>query len=82
MADKAGISDVVLESALTTIQDCAVQSSLGPMATREHKEMLGQTDLAIAHLRRMWKQELTAFATGQTQKKWPRPSSLWEALGV
>jgi hypothetical protein len=65
---------------LTTVQDCVVQSSLGPMATREHKEMLGQTDLAIAHLRRMWKQELTAFANGKPQRDWKRPNSLWSAL--
>ena len=50
------------------------------MATREHKEMLGQTDLAIAHLRRMWKEELTAFANGRPLRDWKRPNSLWEAL--
>jgi hypothetical protein len=65
---------------LVTVQDCAVQASLGPMATREHKEILGQTDLAIAHLRRMWKQELTAFANGKPLRDWKRPDSLWSAL--
>jgi 5,5'-dehydrodivanillate O-demethylase oxygenase subunit len=65
---------------LTTVQDCVVQASLGPMATREHKEMLGQTDLAIAHLRRMWKEELTAFANGKKLRDWKRPKSLWSAL--
>ncbi len=65
---------------LTTIQDCTVMASLGPMTTREHKEMLGQTDLAIAHLRRLWKQELQAFAAGEKLRDWKRPASLWEAL--
>jgi hypothetical protein len=65
---------------LTTVQDCVVQASLAPIATREHKEMLGQTDLAIAHLRRMWKQELTAFASGKPLRDWKRPASLWSAL--
>jgi 5,5'-dehydrodivanillate O-demethylase len=65
---------------LTTIQDCAVQSSLGPMASREHFEMLGQTDLGIAMLRRFWKQELQAFAAGRKLRDWKRPDSLWEAL--
>jgi 5,5'-dehydrodivanillate O-demethylase oxygenase subunit len=67
-------------SALTTVQDCTVMASLGPMASREHKEMLGQTDLAIAHLRRLWKQELQAFAAGDELRPWKRPASLWEAL--
>ena len=67
-------------SFLTTIQDCTVMASLGPMASREHKEMLGQTDLAIAHLRRLWKQELQAFAAGRPLRDWKRPKSLWEAL--
>jgi hypothetical protein len=66
---------------LTTVQDCVVQSSMGPMASREHKEMLGQTDLAIAHLRRFWKQELTALAAGKPLREWKRPKSLWSALG-
>ncbi len=68
-------------ASLTTIQDCTVMTSMGPMTTREHKEMLGQTDLAIAHLRRLWKIELTAFAAGKPLRDWKRPSSLWEALG-
>jgi hypothetical protein len=43
--------------------------------------MLGQTDIGIAHLRRLWKQELTAFAAGQKTREWQRPSSLWPSLG-
>jgi len=65
---------------LTTLQDCTVMSSLGPMASREHHEMLGQTDLAIALLRRLWKQELQDFAAGRKLRDWKRPNSLWEAL--
>jgi hypothetical protein len=64
---------------LTTVQDCVVPASLGSRATREHKAMFGQTDLAIAHLRRMRKQELTAFAKGKPQGDWKRPNSLWSA---
>jgi 5,5'-dehydrodivanillate O-demethylase len=66
---------------LTNVQDCAVMSSMYPMATREHEEILGQTDLAIALLRRLWKQELTAFAAGEKTRAWKRPASLWPTLG-
>lgn len=65
---------------LTNVQDCAVMASMYPMATREHKEMLGQTDRAVALLRRLWKQELTAFVAGQKTRDWKRPASLWPAL--
>lgn len=65
---------------LTTIQDCTVMTSMGPMASRDHKEMLGQTDLGILHLRRLWKQELQAFAAGRELRDWQRPSSLWDAM--
>jgi 5,5'-dehydrodivanillate O-demethylase len=65
---------------LTNVQDCAVMASMYPMATREHHEMLGQTDLAVALLRRLWKQELAAFAAGQKTREWKRPPSLWPAL--
>ena len=65
---------------LTNVQDCAVMASMYPMATREHNEMLGQTDLAIAHLRRLWKDELTAFAAGQKTRAWQRPGTLWPSL--
>ena len=65
---------------LTNVQDCAVMASMYPMATREHKEMLGQTDRAVALLRRLWKQELAAFVAGQKTRDWKRPASLWPAL--
>ena len=39
-----------------------------------------EIDLAIAHLRRMWKQELTAFANGKPLRDWKRRKSLWSAL--
>jgi hypothetical protein len=55
-------------------------TSMGPMASRDHKEMLGQTDLGIVHLRRLWKQELQAFAAGRELRDWQRPSSLWDAM--
>jgi 5,5'-dehydrodivanillate O-demethylase oxygenase subunit len=71
----------IVAGQLTNVQDCAVMSSMYPMATREHNEMLGQTDLGIALLRRLWRQELTAFATGQKTRDWKRPASLWPTLG-
>ena len=71
----------IVGTQLTNVQDCAVMASMYPMATREHNEMFGQTDLGIAHLRRLWKQELTAFAAGQMTREWKRPPSLWPALG-
>ena len=65
---------------LVQVQDCTVMTSLGPMATREHKEMLGQTDVAIALLRRLWKQELQAFAAGRPLQQWKRPDRLWAEM--
>ncbi len=67
---------------LVQIQDCTVMTSLGPMASREHKEMLGQTDLAIALLRRLWKQELQAFAAGLKTREWKRPDMLWGEMSA
>ncbi len=67
-------------SDLVNIQDCTVMTSLEPMADRDYDEMLGQTDLGIAMLRRLWKQELQSFATGGKLTDWPRPATLWSAM--
>ncbi len=67
-------------SDLVNIQDCTVMTSLEPLATREWHETLGQTDLGIVLLRRLWKQELQAFQAGQPQRDWPRPDALWAGV--
>ena len=68
-------------SELTSIQDCTVMASLGPMASREHSERLGRTDVGVALLRRVWTRELRAFAAGQPLKQWKRPDRFWNVLG-
>jgi 5,5'-dehydrodivanillate O-demethylase len=49
------------------------------MASREHEDMLGQGDIGIAWLRRIWARELQAFADGASRKTWTRPEKLWQA---
>jgi 5,5'-dehydrodivanillate O-demethylase len=65
---------------LVNVQDCTVMSSQEPTVGREITEMLGQTDLGIVMLRRIWKRELEAFAAGAPPRTWPRPRSLWSSL--
>jgi 5,5'-dehydrodivanillate O-demethylase len=65
-------------SDLIQLQDCAVMASLSPMASREHKERLGQMDLGIAAARRLWTRELRDFAAGRPPRAWERPARLWE----
>jgi 5,5'-dehydrodivanillate O-demethylase oxygenase subunit len=67
-------------SDLICVQDLSVMASLGPMASREHHEQLGQTDVGVALMRRLWTQELKAFATGGKRREWKRPDSLWEKM--
>jgi hypothetical protein len=60
------------------VQDCAVLCSLGSMADRDFEDMLGQTDLAVASMRRLWTDELRALAAGRPLTKWQRPEALWD----
>jgi 5,5'-dehydrodivanillate O-demethylase oxygenase subunit len=66
-------------SDLIGVQDCAVMASLSPMASRPQDDMLGQSDIGIAWLRRLWTHELQAFAAGTAVKQWDRSARLWEA---
>ena len=67
----------LLGSDLIGVQDCAVMASLSPMADRPHEDMLGQSDIGIAWLRRVWTRELQAFAAGTPGRLWQRPADLW-----
>jgi 5,5'-dehydrodivanillate O-demethylase len=66
---------------LTDLQDCTAMAGLGDIATREHHEFLGRTDLAIVLLRRTWAREIARLARGEPLKDWRRPPNLFEAIG-
>ncbi len=68
------------EFAMVLVQDCAVMAGLSPMASRVHDDLLGPTDVGIAWIRRLWTQELRAFAQGRAPKQWTRPEVLWATL--
>jgi 5,5'-dehydrodivanillate O-demethylase len=69
----------IFGSDLIGLQDCTVMTSIGPMASRAHDDVLGQSDIGIAWLRKLWTRELEAFAAGGSPRCWPRPAALWEA---
>jgi len=62
---------------LTNVQDCAVLTSLGPVAERDFPENTGTTDLSIVMMRRLLVREMTALAQGRPLKEWKRPDYLW-----
>jgi 5,5'-dehydrodivanillate O-demethylase len=66
-------------SDLIQLQDLTVMISLNPMADRPHGDLLGQTDVAVSRMRRLWLQELRNLAAGAPPRDWKRPDYLWEA---
>jgi 5,5'-dehydrodivanillate O-demethylase oxygenase subunit len=69
----------IFGSDLIGLQDCTVMTSIGPMANRQHDDVLGPSDIGIAWLRKLWTRELEVFASGGAPRRWPRPPVLWEA---
>jgi 5,5'-dehydrodivanillate O-demethylase len=83
LAGKRSFTDVkedrsIFGTDLTDVQDLSIMASLNPMASREPTEMLGQSDMGIALLRRVWQRELQAFADGRPLTPWKRPDRMWE----
>ena len=70
--------DEIVGTDMIQVQDCAVLCSLPTMEERNFEDMLGQTDLAVAQMRRMWTEELRALATGRPLTAWQRPTALWD----
>ncbi len=77
MRDLKARSDTMNHFYLTNVQDYAVLASLGPPAQRTFDELLGDTDVSVTLMRRLWLRKLRAFAEGQPLKEWRRPDHLW-----
>lgn len=60
---------------LTSLQDHVAQIGQGRIADREH-ERLGQSDVGIIFMRKLWGRELKAFAERRPCKQWTKPPSL------
>jgi 5,5'-dehydrodivanillate O-demethylase oxygenase subunit len=73
-------SAVQHDAALITIQDLVSLVGLGPIADQPPPERLGRSDVGVIALRKLWAQELQAFAEGRPITRWNRPDSLWEAI--
>ena len=58
---------------LFQVQDNVVLMGQGPIADRDN-ERLGQSDIPIILLRKIWERELKALAEGGALKQWRRPA--------
>ena len=75
LAGKLTIEDLSDRRNIVPIQDEATQVGQGRIADREH-ERLGQSDIVIILLRRIWERELRALAEGKPLKAWRRSPEL------
>lgn len=57
------------------VGDFVTQAAQGRIANRE-RERLGQSDVAVILLRKIWGRELRAIAEGRPTKRWARPDRM------
>jgi 5,5'-dehydrodivanillate O-demethylase oxygenase subunit len=75
------VDDIPERTDIVNVQDAVAQVGQGQIADREH-EHLGQTDVMIALLRRIYLRELQALAEGRPLTPWVIPERLAAAFGV
>lgn len=76
LAGDLRLEDVTADpDALVDLQDCVAQVGQGVVADRR-RERLGQSDVGVILLRRIWKEELEALAEGRQMRTWRRPEGL------
>ncbi len=63
------------------LQDDVVLTAQGAIPDREN-EYLGRSDVGIVLLRKIWRRELQAFATGTPLKRWAKPDHLVATNGL
>jgi 5,5'-dehydrodivanillate O-demethylase oxygenase subunit len=63
------------------LQDDVVLTAQGPIPDREN-EYLGRSDVALVMLRKIWRRELHALATGKPLKRWMKPTDLAATNGL
>jgi 5,5'-dehydrodivanillate O-demethylase len=61
---------------LPIIQDTVSIGGQGLIADRDH-ENLGQSDVGVAMLRRVWAREMQALEEGRPLRSWSRPQDFW-----
>jgi 5,5'-dehydrodivanillate O-demethylase len=81
LAGQLRTQDVLDRPDVVGIQDYVAQAGQGAIADRRH-ERLGQEDVAILLLRKLWQRELRALAEGRPLKQWTRPDRLVSTSGV
>jgi 5,5'-dehydrodivanillate O-demethylase len=63
------------------LQDDVVLTAQGAIPDREN-EYLGRSDVALVLLRKIWRRELQALATGKPLKRWMKPTDLVATNGL
>jgi 5,5'-dehydrodivanillate O-demethylase oxygenase subunit len=81
LAGKLSIRDVADHPGIVGIQDNVSQIGQGIVANR-NDEWLGRSDVAIILLRKLWRRELAALASGGPLKAWAVRGTLLESPGV
>ena len=75
------IDEIEDRGSIVNVQDYVAQIGQGPIAPRE-QDHLGQSDLLVVLLRRIWERELRALAEGRPLKPWLRTGKLEMAYGA
>jgi 5,5'-dehydrodivanillate O-demethylase len=74
-------SDVVDHPDLLSVQDGVALGGQGVIANRRD-EVLGQSDLQIVRMRRLWAEDLAALQEGRPRRPWPWPRRVEMTTGL
>jgi 5,5'-dehydrodivanillate O-demethylase len=81
LAGEIDLADVLDRADIVNIQDNLTQCGQGKIADRS-REHLGRSDVAIILMRKLWRRELRALASGGKLTEWKLPRQLVTAPGV
>jgi 5,5'-dehydrodivanillate O-demethylase len=81
LAGEMTLQDAEGHEDLVTIQDYVTQCGQGIVADRVN-ERLGQSDVAIILLRKLWDREIRAMADGRELTQWQVPEGLTSTIGL
>ena len=81
LAGEMSLSDVLDRDDLVGIQDYVSQVGQGAVANRAN-ERLGQSDVAIILLRKLWEREIRKLANGESLTQWQVPAGLASTIGL
>jgi 5,5'-dehydrodivanillate O-demethylase len=81
LAGEMTLGEVEPRGDLVGIQDYVTQVGQGVVADRVN-ERLGQEDVAIILLRKLWEREIRAMSSGKPMTKWTVPEGLASVIGL